>query len=111
MSEPLIMVTMASFGLVGLRIFTFAGLRGGQGWREVRRLELAGSARHERRSPAGELIEMADLKHRARTLETTPSCPDLSVAAPNSSPAFAGEGDHAKHGGGAAATPHFLDPT
>ena len=43
MSEPLMVVTMASFGLVGLSIATFAGLRGWQGWLEVRRLELAGS--------------------------------------------------------------------
>ena len=77
MSEPLIMVTMASFGLVGLSIATFAGLRGWQGWLEVRRLELAGSTRHERRSLAGELIEMADLKERVRKLETIASCIDL----------------------------------
>jgi hypothetical protein len=71
------MVTMASFGLVGLSIFTFAGLRGWQGWLDVRRLELAGAVRHERRSPAGELIEMADLKERVRKLETIASCIDL----------------------------------
>ena len=49
MSESLMMVTMASFGLVGLSIATFAALRGWQGWLEVRRLELAGAARPERR--------------------------------------------------------------
>jgi hypothetical protein len=70
------MVTMASFGLVGLSIATFAGLRGWQGWLEVRRLELAGT-RQERRSPAGDLIEMADLKERVRKLESIASCIDL----------------------------------
>lgn len=77
MSEPLMMVTMASFGLVGLSIATFAALRGWQGWLEVRRLELAGQVRHERRSPAGDLIEMADLRERVRKLESIASCIDL----------------------------------
>jgi hypothetical protein len=77
MSELSNMVTLASFGLVGLSIATFAGLRGWQGWLEVRRLELAGSVRQERRSPAGDLIEMADLKERVRKLESIASCIDL----------------------------------
>jgi len=77
MSESLMMVTMASFGLVGLSIATFAALRGWQGWLEVRRLELAGTLRQERRSPAGELIEMADLKERVRKLEQIASGIDL----------------------------------
>lgn len=77
MSEPLIMVTLASFGLVGLSIATFAGLRGWQGWLDVKRLELAGAARPERRSPAGDMIEMADLKERVRKLESLASCIDL----------------------------------
>ena len=77
MSETLMMVTMASFGLVGLSIATFAGLRGWQGWLEVRRLELAGQVRQERRSPAGDLIEMADLRERVRKLESIASCIDL----------------------------------
>ena len=77
MSESLMMVTMASFGLVGLSIATFAGLRGWQGWLEVRRIELAGQVRQERRSPAGDLIEMADLRERVRKLESIASCIDL----------------------------------
>ena len=77
MSEPLMMVTMASFGLVGLSIATFAGLRGWQGWLEVKRLELAGTVRAERRSPAGDMIEMADLRERVRKLESLASCIDL----------------------------------
>lgn len=77
MSEPLIMVTMASFGLAGLGIATFAGLKGWQGWLDVKRLELAGTARQERRSPAGDMIEMADLRERVRKLESLASCIDL----------------------------------
>ena len=77
MTDTLTMVTLASFGLVGLSIATFAGLRGWQGWLEVKRLELAGSVRREGRSPAGDMIEMADLRERVRKLETLASCIDL----------------------------------
>jgi hypothetical protein len=77
MSEAMITVTMASFGLVGLSIATFAGLRGWQGWLEVKRLELAGAVRQQRRSPAGDMIEMADLRERVRKLESIASCIDL----------------------------------
>jgi hypothetical protein len=77
MSEAMITVTMASFGLIGLSIATFAGLRGWQGWLEVKRLELAGTVRRQSRSPAGDMIEMADLKERVRKLESIASCIDL----------------------------------
>ncbi len=77
MGDPLTMITVASASLAGLSIATFAGLRGWQGWLEVKRLELAGSVRQERRSPAGDMIEMADLKERVRKLESIASCIDL----------------------------------
>lgn len=77
MSDPVTMITIASAGLAGLGIATFAGLRGWQGWLEVKRLELAGSTRHEPRSPAGDMIEVADLKERVRKLESLASCIDL----------------------------------
>jgi len=77
MSDPLTLITVASASLAGLSIATFAGLRGWQGWLEVRRLELSGSGRQEPRSPAGEMIEVADLKERVRKLETLASCIDL----------------------------------
>lgn len=77
MTDPLTMITVASASLAGLSIATFAGLRGWQGWLEVKRLELAGPARQERSSPAGDMIEMADLKERVRKLESIASCIDL----------------------------------
>jgi len=77
MTDMLTTITLATSGLAGLSIATFAGLKGWQGWLEVKRLELAGTARQERRSPAGEMIEMADLKERIRKLETIASCIDL----------------------------------
>jgi len=77
MSDPLTMITLASSGLAGLGIATFAALRGWQGWLEVKRLELAGSGRHERRSAAGDMIEMADLRERVRKLESIAAVIDL----------------------------------
>ena len=76
MSDPMTTMTLASSALAGLSIATFAALRGWQGWLEVKRLELSGHTR-EPRSPAGDMIEMADLKERVRKLETIASCIDL----------------------------------
>lgn len=77
MNDATTMITLASIGLVGLGIPTFAALRGWQGWLDLRRLELAGAVRREARSPAGDMIEMADLKERVRKLESIASCIDL----------------------------------
>ena len=76
MTEPVTILTLAATGLVGLAIAVFAGLRGWQGWLDLKRLELAGQ-RHEPRSPAMDMIEMADLKERIRKLEAIASCVDL----------------------------------
>lgn len=76
MTEPLIMIALASFGLVALSIAVFATLKGWQGWLELRRLELTGN-RHQERSPAYERIEIADLKERIRKLESIAACVDL----------------------------------
>ena len=77
MGDSMTMMIMASTSLAGLGIATFAGLRGWQGWLEVKRLELAGNARSEHRSPAGDMIEVADLKERVRKLESIAACIDL----------------------------------
>ena len=76
MTEPVTILTLAGSGLIGLAIAVFAGLRGWQGWLELKRLELAGH-RQEPRSPAMDMIEMADLKERIRKLEAIASCVDL----------------------------------
>jgi hypothetical protein len=77
MTDATTMLTLAGCGLAGLGITTFAGLRGWAGWLEIRKLELAGAVRHEGRSPAGDMIEMADLRERVRKLESIASCIDL----------------------------------
>ena len=77
MSDAMTMITMASFGLLALSIALFAGLKGWQGWLEVKRLELSGNVRQEPRSPAADRIEIADLKERIRKLESIAACIDL----------------------------------
>ncbi len=76
MSDPMALVALASSGVIATGIAAFAGLRGWQGWLDLKRLELAGN-RQEPRSPAMERIEMADLKERIRKLEAIASCVDL----------------------------------
>jgi hypothetical protein len=77
MSDPLTMMTLASFGLAALGVAVFAGLKGWQGWLDLKRLELAGHRQQEGRGPAMERIEIADLKERIRKLEAIASCVDL----------------------------------
>ena len=77
MNDPMTTMTVAGAALSGLGIFTFAALRGWQGWLEVRKMELAGPARRDERSPAGDMIEVADLKERVRKLEAIAACVDL----------------------------------
>jgi hypothetical protein len=76
MSEAMTLLTIASTALAGVGIAAFTGLRGWQGWLDLKRLELAGHGK-EPRSPAMERIEMADLKERIRKLEAIASCVDL----------------------------------
>ena len=76
MNEPMTLLALSGSGLMALGIATFAGLKGWQGWLDLKRLELAGN-RHEPRSPAMERIEIADLKERIRKLEAIASCVDL----------------------------------
>ena len=77
MYDPMTLLALSGSGLMALGIATFAALKGWQGWLELKRLELAGSARQEPKSPAMERIEIADLKERIRKLEAIASCVDL----------------------------------
>jgi hypothetical protein len=77
MTEPMTMMALASFALAGLGLAIFAALRGWQGWLDLKRIEVAGHARHDGRAPAMERIEIADLKERIRKLEAIASCVDL----------------------------------
>lgn len=77
MNDPMTTMTIAGAALAGLGIATFAALRGWQSWLDVRRLELAGGRSGEPRSPASEMIEVADLKERVRKLEAIAAVVDL----------------------------------
>ena len=77
MTEPMTLIALAGSGLAGLSIAAFAGLKGWQGWLDLKRLELAAQRGNEPRGPAMDRIEMADLKERIRKLESIASCVDL----------------------------------
>lgn len=79
MSDTMTNLALAGFALVGLAMLVAASLKAWQGWLEVRRIELAGHGRLAAadRGPAGDMIEMADLKERIRKLEAIASCVDL----------------------------------
>jgi len=76
MSEAMTLIALAGSGLAGLSIAAYAGLKGWQGWLDLKRLELA-AERTPERGPAMDRIEMADLKERIRKLESIASCVDL----------------------------------
>ena len=76
MNDPTTLLALSSSGLMALGIATFAGLKGWQGWLDLKRLELSGG-RQEPKSPTMERIEIADLKERIRKLEAIASCVDL----------------------------------
>lgn len=77
MTDPHLLLTLAGTTLVGLGLALLAGLRGWQGWLDLKRLELSGPKAREGRSPTIERIEIADLRERIRKLEAIASCVDL----------------------------------
>ncbi len=76
MSEAMTLIALAGSSLAGLSIAAYAGLKGWQGWLDLKRLELA-AQRTPERGPAMDRIEMADLRERIRKLESIASCVDL----------------------------------
>lgn len=76
MTDPMTLIALAGSGLIGLSITALAGLKGWQGWLDLKRLELARMQAPER-GPAMDRIEIADLKERIRKLESIASCVDL----------------------------------
>ncbi len=69
MTDPILIATVAMSVLAAAGIAAWAGLKGWQGWLELKRRELV-SGRAEASMPAtGGRIELADLKERVRKLE------------------------------------------
>lgn len=80
MTDPTFYVTMASAGLAGLGMLTFAGLTGWRGWLSLKEQELhvAGEMHTGPSLPnASARIEIADLKERIRKLEAIAAGVDL----------------------------------
>ena len=69
MTDPILIATVATSVLSAAGIAAWAGLKGWQGWLELKRLELASGRAEAHMPPAGGRIELADLKERVRKLE------------------------------------------
>lgn len=80
MTDPNFYLTMASAGLAGLGIVTFATLAGWRGWLALKQQQLRAAADSPAVAPlpnASARIEIADLKERIRKLEAIAAGVDL----------------------------------
>ena len=75
--EPLSMAMLAASVLVALGLASWAALKGWQGWLDLKRYELSHLAGDRTLPPAGNRIEIADLKERIRKLEAIAAGIDL----------------------------------
>ena len=75
--EPLSLGVLASSLLAGTGLASWAALKGWQGWLELKRFELVHEAGDRTMPPAGNRIELADLKERVRKLEAIAAGIDL----------------------------------
>jgi hypothetical protein len=67
--DPLSIGLVAGSVLAALGTAAFAGLRGWNAWLELKRMELTHSVADHGLPPAGNRIELADLRERVRKLE------------------------------------------
>lgn len=77
MQDPLIYLTMALTGLAALVIIAVAGLRGWNGWLDLKRAELERRPEDAAPPSTATRIEVADLKERIRKLEAIAAGVDL----------------------------------
>jgi hypothetical protein len=77
MFDPLATGVIAASILVAVGIAAWASLKGWQGWLELKRYELSHLAGDRTLPPAGNRIEIADLKERIRKLEAIAAGIDL----------------------------------
>lgn len=75
--EPLSIGLIAATVLVSLGTAAFAGLKGWSAWLELKRMELTHSVADHGLPPAGNRIELADLRERVRKLEAIAAGIDL----------------------------------
>jgi hypothetical protein len=67
--EPLTIGLVGGGLFAGMTAASMAALKGWQGWLELRRFELTYDSADRTLPPAGNRIEMADLRERVRKLE------------------------------------------
>jgi hypothetical protein len=67
--EPLTIGLVGGGLFAGMTAASMAALKGWQGWLELRRFELTHDSADRTLPPAGNRIEMADLRERVRKLE------------------------------------------
>ncbi len=75
--DPLSIGLIAATVLVALGTAAFAGLKGWHEWLELKRMELTHSLADGHLPPAGNRIELADLRERVRKLEAIAAGIDL----------------------------------
>ena len=75
--EPLTIGLVAGSIFAGLTGASVAALKGWQGWLELKRFELTHAAGDRTLPPAGNRIEVADLRERVRKLEAIAAGIDL----------------------------------
>lgn len=75
--EPLTVGLLAGAIFAGLGAGSVAALKGWQGWLELKRFELTHASGDRTLPPAGNRIEIADLKERIRKLEAIAAGIDL----------------------------------
>ncbi len=75
--EPLTMALVAGGIFAGLCAASWAVLKGWQGWLELKRFELTHASADRTLPPAGNRIELADLRERVRKLEAIAAGIDL----------------------------------
>ena len=71
MQDPLIIFTLAAFGLAGLTIVANTALRGWNGWLELKREELARRPAESAPPSAATRIEVADLAKARGVLQAS----------------------------------------
>ena len=75
--EPLTIGLVGGGLFAGMTAASMAALKGWQGWLELRRFELTHDSADRTLPPAGNRIEMADLRERVRKLEAIAAGIDL----------------------------------
>jgi hypothetical protein len=75
--DPVTIAVLSASIIVGLTGAALAGLRAWNGWLELKKMELTQSVGDRGLPPAGERIEMADLRERVRKLEAIAAGIDL----------------------------------